>query len=179
MRKKILHYKVHVIAELQYSTGLRIGEVAEIKEEDIDFDKSMIWVRKGKGLKSRMVFLNDYARMVLKFYVEEMKELVSGNYSRKNEGIFGAGGSRLRENMRNVLNPVMKKLDYDPISSHGFRHALGFHLLRAGCDIRYIQEILGHKSIGTTEIYTKIDKEDLKKVLDDFHPRQWGKENTL
>ena len=56
-------------------------------------------------------------------------------------------------------------------SSHGFRHALGYHLLRAGCDVRRIKEILGHERIATTEIYTEVDREDLRSVLDTYHPR--------
>jgi integrase/recombinase XerD len=171
--EKILFYKVHVIAELQYSTGLRISEAAELKEEDIDFGKSMIRVRQGKGLKERMVFLNEYARGVLKLYVEEMKDLVLGGYERRCEGIFGAYGPRLGNDMKRVFQKVMPELEIDFITSHGFRHSLGYHLLRAGCDIRYIQEILGHESLGTTEIYTKIEKSDLRKVLDDYHPRKW------
>ena len=58
------------------------------------------------------------------------------------------------------------------MTTHHFRHAVGFHLLRAGCDIRYIKEILGHEELGTTQIYTKVDKLDLKKVIDEFHPRK-------
>jgi len=60
------------------------------------------------------------------------------------------------------------------ITSHGFRHSLGTHLLRSGCDMRHIQVILGHEALSTTQIYTKVDKEDLKKSLDAFHPRRWN-----
>jgi site-specific recombinase XerD len=60
------------------------------------------------------------------------------------------------------------------ITSHGFRHALGYHLLRAGCTLRYIQAILGHKHLADTEVYTKVDAEDVKRVFDECHPRVHG-----
>jgi integrase/recombinase XerC len=64
--------------------------------------------------------------------------------------------------------------------SHGFRHALGYHLLRAGCNIRHIQSILGHRQLRNTEIYTKVENEDLKHVVDACHPRKWnGGEHEL
>jgi site-specific recombinase XerD len=67
------------------------------------------------------------------------------------------------------------ELDLPEFTSHGFRHCVGYHLLRAGCQVRYIQEILGHEHIQSTEVYTKIDKENLKAVLDQYHPRRWKK----
>ena len=79
----------------------------------------------------------------------------------------------LIEKLNNFLNKESEKLGLGHFSSHNFRHALGYHLLRSGCDIRYIQGILGHKELNTTQIYTKVDKDDLKEVLEQYHPRQF------
>jgi len=173
---QIRYYKVHVVAELQYSTGMRISEVAGLRAEDIDFNRRMITVVNGKGGYSRVVFLNEYASEVLRFYVELMRPLIFRNYTRKNGGLFGMQGSRLGGVVGEVLREVSDRTGIPAISSHGFRHALGFHLLRSGCDLRYIQSFLGHKSIGNTEIYTKVEKEDLRDILDTYHPRKWGGE---
>jgi site-specific recombinase XerD len=70
-----------------------------------------------------------------------------------------------------MANEELKQ--YGEYTTHFFRHSVGYHLLKAGCDIRYIQEILGHERLRSTEVYTKVDKEDLLGVIDKYHPRQW------
>jgi integrase/recombinase XerD len=170
---QIARYQAHVIAELQYATGLRIAEVAGLKEEDIDFDREIIRVRHGKGGKDRAAFLNEYACRILRLYCDEIRPFIMGRYARRNTGIFGSGAGHLAAKVNRVLREACSRLGCDKITTHGFRHSLGYHLLRSGCDIRYIQEILGHESLRTTEIYTQVDKEDLRQVLDEFHPRQW------
>lgn len=145
------------------------------REEDIDFDRGMLTVKEAKGGIERVVFLNEYAKEVLRNYILYMKDLVLRNYSRESFGIFGAGGERLGLIVSEVLKEVTDKLKCNKISSHGFRHAFGSHFLRAGCDLRYIQGFLGHQSIATTEVYTKVEKDDLKEVLDTYHPRKWSR----
>ena len=172
LRNQKTKYKVHVTAELMYSTGLRAGEVAGIKEEDIDFLRGTIDVIDVKSGSEKTVFLNEYAKNILKIYVSEMKDLVLSETNDKRY-ILGVKAGRLVVIVNEELKRVTEKLKLPALTSHGFRHAVGYHFLRAGCDIRYIQEILGHKSIHNTEIYTKVDKEDLQKILDEFHPRKW------
>ena len=77
--------------------------------------------------------------------------------------------------LNTILNKESKRLGFGHFSSHNFRHAVGYHLLRAGCDIRYIQSILGHKKLSSTQIYTRVDKEDLRRIIDKYHPRFWRK----
>ena len=86
--------------------------------------------------------------------------------------LFGAEGERLGVVLSCVLEKVCTKLKLPKLTAHSFRHSFGYHLLKAGCDIRYIQELLGHKRLFTTQIYIKVDKEDLRKVLDRHHPRK-------
>lgn len=182
LKSRISKYRVHVIAELMYSTGMRISEVAKLKVADIDFIRGIVRVREGKGGISRMAFLNEYTQKVLMLYVNEMRELIFNEWNKKNDSLFGVKESCFEKAVNKVLRKTNLKLNLGTFTSHGFRHALGFHLLRAGCDIRKIQEILGHKSLKNTEIYTKVEKEDLRDVLDQYHPRSLARgyehENT-
>lgn len=164
--QKIRRYKFHVIAELMYATGMRINEVSKLKEEDINFDKGIILIRDGKGGKSRTAILNDYAKEILKIYVK-MRPLLHDNNYKRGDSLFGLSSCHLII----MVNEELKR--FGNYTSHFFRHSVGYHLLKAGCDIRYIQEILGHENIKQTEIYTKVDKEDLLNIIDKYHPRQW------
>lgn len=174
LNHRISFYKTQVASELMYSTGLRCSEVADLTIDDIDFERSCITVRKGKGGNQRVVFLNDHAREVLKLYVEKARVLSLDAFnSRNKKRLFGIVGSTLTIILNRMLKQATEETGLPHLTTHGFRHAMGTHLLRAGCDIRYIQQLLGHKHISNTEIYTKVEKEDLKNMLDTFHPRKW------
>jgi integrase/recombinase XerC len=178
LKNKITRYKVHVMAELMYATGLRISEVAALTLSDIDLKRGIIIVREGKQRKRRVAFLNDYAKEVLKFYIEKMRGLIFSEWNWKNSGlVFGVKWAWLGHVVNKTLNRVAKEAGYEGFTSHGFRHTLGYHLHRAGCNIRHIQEILGHRRLKTTEIYTKVDKENLKEILDMYHPRKRRKKD--
>lgn len=179
LKNRIINYRIHVIAELMYATGLRISEVAALTPEDMDLQRGTVSVCDGKSGKSRIVFLNDYAREVLRIYVEQMRDLVFSEWNERNAGLlFGVQWAWLARPVNRVLNNTAKKCGYEGFTSHGFRHCLGYHLLRAGCNIRYIQQLLGHAHLKNTEIYTKVEKEDLKQVLDTFHPRKWKRKDN-
>jgi integrase/recombinase XerC len=176
LKDKMTKYRIHVICELMYASGLRSTEAAELRLEDIDFTRGLVKVNDGKQGESRITLLNEYAVKVLELYVNEMRELTSTRSNKKNDTLFGTRFDPFNKTLNKKLKEAVKKLSLPHITSHGFRHALGAHLLRSGCDIRYIQAILGHKRLTSTEIYTKIEKEDLKEVLDRYHPRQFNKE---
>jgi integrase/recombinase XerC len=178
LKDKLMAYRTHVIAELMYATGLRISEVAHLKTTDIDLDRSVVQVEDGKCRQSRICFLNEYAREVLRLYITRMRPLVFSRWNEKNDKLlFGTSRGVLEHVTNRILNQTSQTLQMPVMTSHGFRHCLGFHLLRAGCNIRYIQQILGHKNIKNTEIYTKVDQDDLKEVLDTCHPRAFGNTN--
>lgn len=127
-----------------------------------------------KGGRERVAFLGEYAKELLTIYVHRMRPLIFTELNERNSHLlFGVKRVGLNEVVNATLNRVARKLGHKGFTSHKFRHALGYHLLRAGCGIRHIQEILGHKCLRSTEVYTKVDKEELKKVLDTCHPRQW------
>ena len=175
----LTRYKAHVIAELLYATGLRITEAASLVPRDIDTRQRLVYVREGKGGKSRTAFLTGYAADVLLRYITKGREHISqvrrvGRAYRHT--LFGVGFSRLKHETNAMLRTVCLELELPVITSHGFRHSLGTHLLRAGCDMRHIQVILGHEHVRATQVYTHVDNDDMKQSLDAHHPRTWKKE---
>jgi integrase/recombinase XerD len=170
--ERFMYYRVHVLAEFLYSTGLRISEACNVKEEDINFNESHVYIRKGKGDISRIAFLTSYATDILSLYCNYGRKLLEKHIPGWNQSLlFGASNYRIDIFINEKLRKVCSLLNIPEITSHGFRHSLGTHLLKAGCDMRYIQVILGHERLGTTQVYTKVDKEDLKSSIDRFHPR--------
>jgi site-specific recombinase XerD len=173
-RRRLERYRLHVMAEFLYATGLRMAEAAGLIEENLDLERRMVYVPEGKGGVPRTAFLTGYAADVMREYLRAGRDaLEAGQGQGRNGTLFGACHDRLKIFLTRELNKIWTALELPVISSHGFRHSLGTHLLRAGCDMRHIQVILGHERLGTTQVYTRVDKEDLKNSLDKFHPRQW------
>lgn len=174
LKKRLTRYRVHVVVELMYASGLRIMEVSGLREKDINFNQGIIEVREGKGNLNRIAYLTEYARDVLRLYLGKMKPLTMRNwYLDDKDLIFGISPQGLMAAVNRVLAEVAGAEGLPVISSHYLRHALGTHLLRAGCGIRHIQSILGHKLLRNTEIYTLVEQRDLKQMMDKYHPRQW------
>lgn len=173
--KRLRRYRVHVIAECLYASGLRIAEAAALTPDDLDLEQSIIRVRKGKGGKPRTAYLGSYAGGILRQYLATGREILRRGTPYVRESLlFFTERDRLAHIVNGELAEVCAALGLPVITSHGFRHSLGTHLLRAGCDMRHIQGILGHEALATTQIYTRVDKDDLKRSLDAFHPRTWG-----
>ena len=173
--ERVRRYKCHIASEVLYSTGLRVGELSRLKQEDVDLDAGTVFVREGKGGKSREAFLNEYAKGVLKLYIQKTRGLVLTKGHRTGS-LFGCERDALLSMLNGQLLKECRALGIKKITSHGFRHSLGFHLLRSGCDIRFIQGLLGHERLKNTEIYTKVEKEDLSRVLAAYHPRRLGRQ---
>lgn len=172
--KALRRYRCHVLCELLYSTGLRIAEAGSLIESNLDLDHRFVYVPNGKGNVPRIAFLTGFAADVMKQYLEKGRTVIMKGYSRKNENLlFGASKARIGCVLNEELREVCNNLDIPIITSHGFRHSLGTHLLKNGCDMRFIQVILGHERLGTTQIYTRVDKDDLRNSIDAFHPRQY------
>lgn len=164
-------FRNRCILELLYSTGLRISELVSLKLENIIIDESLVKVM-GKGSKERIVPLNDVATEYLKKYISEIRpEMLKGTST---EYLFlnnhGKGLTR-----QAVFKMIKKRADEiglkKSISPHTLRHSFATHLLQNGADIRFIQELLGHAELGTTEIYTHVANETLKKDYDELNPR--------
>ena len=172
VRERRRLYRAHVISELMYSTGARIDEIAKLRPEDIDFDRGLVRVEDSKRCAIRAAILNSYAEKVLRLYVERLRECCMDRDSNR-ELLFGSR-SNIKLAFNRVLNRESRSLGLGEFTSHNFRHCVGYHLLRGGCDIRYIQDILGHKELYSTQVYTKVDREDLRNVIDAYHPRRRG-----
>lgn len=169
-RRQGRRYIAHLIAELQYATGLRIAEVAALTCADLDLERGIVHVREGKKGRSRSAYLTGYAASLLSVYLTRLRPLVlTAKQAHNQDLLFGAGFQALARFQNAQLAAVGSPLGLS-ITSHGFRHALGYHLLRAGCQLRHIQEILGHRSIKDTEIYTKVDASAVMAVVDACHP---------
>ncbi|GAB1483426.1 site-specific tyrosine recombinase XerD [Treponema sp.] len=167
-------YRVHVVAEFLYATGLRIAEACSLTETDIDLDARRVYLTAGKGGTPRTAFLTAYAADVLRLYLDSGSGATRHRYVRHlGHTLFGANKGRVATVVNAELERTCTRLELPVITTHGFRHSLGTHLLRSGCDMRHIQAILGHEALGTTQVYTHVDKDDLKRSLDAHHPRHW------
>jgi integrase/recombinase XerD len=176
--EKRQRYKAHVLCELLYSTGMTIGEAKRLVPRDIDCDKKVIHVT-GTN-RDRECLLNDYTVSVLKYFLKSRESIYVGpNYTggQANLDLLFASKWELSKTVNAELKKACKALKLKKITTQAMRHAVGFHLLRGGCDIRYIQEILGHRELRDTQKYLKVEKKDLKAVLDAYHPRTMRKQD--
>lgn len=158
--------------ETLYSSGLRVSELVTLKRSHIFWEDRFLKIL-GKGNKERFVPIGREAMKFLKLYVEEVR--VHQSIKQGSENIvflnrFGAGLSRV------YVFTLIKKLAAaagirKTVSPHTFRHSFATHLVEGGADLRAVQEMLGHESITTTEIYTHLDRDYLKQIILDFHPR--------
>ncbi|TCO68997.1 site-specific tyrosine recombinase/integron integrase [Marinisporobacter balticus] len=142
-----------------YSAGLRLGEVIRLKVDDIDSERMMIHIRQGKGRKDRYTILSDNALKMLREYAKEYR-LKDWLFPGGNEGQHLHDRSVQKIFKRACEKAKMKK----NATVHTLRHSFATHLLEGGTDLRYIQELLGHSSSKTTEIYTHVSKKSIRKI---------------
>jgi len=162
------------ILELFYSTGLRLSELAGINRVDLDLVSQQLKVR-GKGRKERIVPMGDHAQLALRNYESKRDELTRSLGGQVDRTAFFLSRTGTRIGVRAVQLVVTKflhEIDEDAgLSVHSLRHTFATHLLDAGADLRAVQELLGHASIATTQIYTHTSVERLKQVYAKSHPR--------
>lgn len=162
----------HALFELMYSSGLRVEETVGLNIGDIDFIGGMISVF-GKGAKQRIIPTGDHALTVVKSYLPFRARIIQPSHSDEKALFVNSRGSRLSSRgVRVILDTCIQKaaLSKD-ISPHTLRHSFATHLLNRGCDLRSVQEMLGHCSLSTTQMYTHVSMERLKSVYDKTHPR--------
>jgi integrase/recombinase XerD len=173
LSEQLEKYRLHVASVLLYATGMRIAEAATLLPENIDVKRREVVICNGKGGKSRIAFITGYAADVLDYYIRYGRTvLLSRGWRKHSDRLFGADVATLASVINHGLSVTCKKLKIPVITCHGFRHSLGTHLLRAGCDIRHIQMILGHEKLNSTQRYTRVDRRDLRNIIDKYHPRQ-------
>ncbi|HJU72898.1 MAG TPA: tyrosine recombinase XerC [Gemmatimonadaceae bacterium] len=162
------------ILELFYSTGMRLSELRGIDGSDLDLVSQQVKVR-GKGRKERILPIGDHAQLALRNYEAKRDELTRrlGPRSDKRAFFLSSLGKRMSETaIQRAMARWLKEIAEDSgLSTHSLRHTFATHLLDAGADLRAVQELLGHASISTTQIYTHTSVERLKQVYQKAHPR--------
>lgn len=158
--------------EVLYSSGLRVSELVELRIDNIHFDIGFLRVV-GKGNKERLVPIGREAMKFLKIYLEEVRVLVPKQKGFESHAFLNRRGKKLtRVMVFTIIKDLAIKIGLKKsISPHTFRHSFATHLIEGGADLRAVQEMLGHESITTTEIYTHLDRDYLRQVVQEFHPR--------
>ena len=160
------------IIELLYSCGLRVSELSDLKRSNIYPDTEFIKVV-GKGTKERLVPIGGTALKLLQIYIEQIRVHLPIKKGQEDFVFLNRFGSRLsRISVFNLIKTLAEKIGLNKnVSPHTLRHSFATHLIEGGADLRAVQEMLGHASITTTEIYTHLDRDYLKSVITQFHPR--------
>ncbi|GIU68487.1 MAG: hypothetical protein KatS3mg001_337 [Candidatus Pacearchaeota archaeon] len=151
--------KSKLMLSLMYSCGLRVSELINLKIEDLSLEEKIGKIKLGKGKKDR--FFN-----IPSMLIPQLRKQIKKQKNKNQEFLFSGPKGKLSErNVQKIVKKAAKKAGIKKqISPHTLRHSFATHLLENGTDIRKIQELLGHSSISTTEIYTHISKEELKKI---------------
>jgi integrase/recombinase XerC len=159
------------IVEMLYATGARVGELCGLDLNDVDYDRQTIRVL-GKGNKERTIPFGNPALRALTSWLKQGREQVAQTHS--GEAVFiGARGKRIdQRTVRTVVYEALSAIEgIERMGPHALRHSAATHLLEGGADLRTVQEILGHASLATTQIYTHVSTERLQKAFKQAHPR--------
>jgi integrase/recombinase XerD len=159
--------------ETLYSCGLRVSEMIQLKISDLFFEEGFIRVI-GKGNKQRFVPINSYTIKLIDIYKNQIRTKIPVQKGFEDTLYLNRRGKQISRNMVfMILKDLVKRSGISKnVSPHTFRHSFATHLLENGADLRAIQQMLGHESITTTEIYMHLDKSFLKTVMEKFHPRK-------
>ncbi|QNM86242.1 site-specific tyrosine recombinase XerD [Polaribacter pectinis] len=161
------------ILETMYSCGLRVSELINLKISDLFFEEGFIRVT-GKGNKQRYVPIHFNAQKYISIYMNNIRSYIQPKKGFEDTLYLNRRGKGLtRQMIFMILKDLAIKIDLNKkISPHTLRHSFATHLLKNGADLRAIQQMLGHESITTTEVYVHVDKSYLKEVVDTYHPRK-------
>jgi site-specific recombinase XerD len=160
------------IIEMLYGTGIRRGECLRLDVTDIDLGQALVFVRDGKGKKDRIVPLAARASLSLVSYLRDSRPELA-KHAHEAALFLSTLGRRLsRTQLHQMLRTHAAAARLDHVSPHALRHAYATHLLRGGASVRHVQELLGHRSLQTTALYTRVDVEDLRRVMARAHPRE-------
>jgi integrase/recombinase XerD len=167
------------IVEMLYAGGLRVSELAGLPLASVKGKEAFVLVR-GKGGKERLTPLNPGARQAIQSYLDVRAEFLPQNLTRAARFLFcsrGKEGFLTRQRLHQLLKSLALKAGLDPakVSPHVLRHAFATHLVEGGADLRSVQTLLGHADIATTEIYTHVAGDRLKRVVEKAHPLAKGR----
>ena len=169
--KTAVEKRDHAMWEMLYATGMRVGELSRLKLTDLDSCSGSITVV-GKGRKERLVLYGDKASAALNTYLSVRGSFLTGD--EKGYVFLNLKGKRLSETrIRQLLRARIRELRiYKKVSPHTLRHSFATHLLTSGADLRFIQELLGHSSLSTTQKYAHLDIDQLLRTYQKSHPRK-------
>ena len=161
------------ILELLYGSGIRLGELVALDVTDIDLDRREAWVREGKGGEERLALFGRAAEVALRSYLRNGRPALVSPKQTSLALFLNRYGQRLsRESVTNIVRKAARQAGIrKPVTPHMLRHSFATHLMEGGADIRVVQELLGHKSPQTTQIYTHVSQRHLKEIYDRYHPR--------
>jgi integrase/recombinase XerD len=161
------------LLELLYGTGLRRSECARLDVADVDLYSGTLLVRNGKGHRDRLVPVPERAARALDLYLREVRPLLLSRAAEPALFLTAWRGRRLSiASLVQLLQRHARAAGIERVHLHALRHTCATHLLRGGADIRHVQEILGHRWIKTTALYTRVDLDDLRRVIARAHPRE-------
>ncbi|MGY5851695.1 site-specific tyrosine recombinase XerD [Salegentibacter sp. F14] len=160
------------ILETLYGCGLRVSELVNLQISDLYFEEGFIKVT-GKGNKQRFVPVSPYTQKYINIYLKQVRPHLPVKKEATDTLFLNRRGNKLtRAMIFTIIRQLSQKAGIDKkISPHTFRHSFATHLLENGADLRAIQQMLGHESITTTEVYMHIDRKHLRQVIEKFHPR--------
>lgn len=161
------------IMETLYSTGMRVSELVALNMDDVDFLGEAVHIR-GKGKKERIAPISSSALQVIQHYMEYRNRRARNNVNFDPKVLFvNKHGRRLStRSVRRKMDKYLKMAGLDPaISPHTLRHSFATHILNNGADLRSVQELLGHRSLSTTQVYTHLTTSKLRQIYENAHPR--------
>ena len=167
-----LQLRDRAMFELLYSCGMRVSEIVDLKLSDLDLEEGLVRFV-GKGNKERITPVGNTALQFLKKYIDHARHKIEGEH--KTDAVFlnSRGVKMSRQGFWKILKKYALRSGTDKnIYPHIFRHSFATHMLEEGADLRLVQELLGHSSITTTEIYTNLDRKHLKEIFFKHHPGQ-------
>lgn len=168
---KPLDIRNRAIFEILYATGIRVSECTSIQLKDVDFGLSTILV-KGKGNKERYVPFGSFAHDAIEQYITESRPKLMKNQTHTQLLVNHRGGALTQRGIRLILNKMIEKASLTgKIHPHMLRHTFATHLLNNGADLRTVQELLGHSQLSSTQVYTHVSKDQLRKTYLAHHPR--------
>lgn len=169
---EVLDLRNMALLELMYATGIRVSECTQIRLQDVNFDLSLVFIR-GKGNKERYVPYGDYADQAIRDYLPARQDLMDHHQRDHDVLLVNHHGDPLTASgVDYILKQIIKKTNLTTgISPHKIRHSFATHLLNNGADIRSVQELLGHSSLSSTQIYTHITKEHLQDEYNKYFSR--------
>jgi integrase/recombinase XerD len=159
------------LLELMYASGLRVSEITNLEVSDVDLEEAILRAR-GKGSKERIVPIGRVALLAIRIYLRAGRRQLTKDQPQRYLFVNFRGGQLTRQGLYKIVRKYALRAGLDDqMSPHTLRHTFATHLLNGGCDLRSVQEMLGHADVATTQTYTHLSTERLKDVYFDAHPR--------